>query len=94
VSKRVYADHLKDILLDYGLARMLTIGEHPLCASAENLRTPVRHVALLCPVAESDCACGQMEQPKEQLECTDVVHKLPQSTAPHSLLRTVWALIH
>jgi hypothetical protein len=38
------------------------MGEHPLCVSAENISTPVRHVALHCP---EHCADGQMQQPKE-----------------------------
>lgn len=31
-----------------------------------NLSTHLPHAALRCPVAESNCADGQMEQPKEQ----------------------------
>lgn len=36
------------------------------CFSAENLSTPLPHAALRCPVAESYCADGQTEQPKEE----------------------------
>jgi hypothetical protein len=41
-------------------------------------------------IAESNYADGQMQQPKEYSN----IRSRAQSTAPHSLLRTVWALTH
>jgi hypothetical protein len=70
--------------------RTLNIGEHALCASAENLSTPVRHVALRCP-EQSQIAL--MDKWNKQRSNSNVRSRA-QSTAPHSLLRTVWALTH
>jgi hypothetical protein len=56
---------------------MLIMGEHLLWASAENLSTHVQHVfCVVTNIAESDCADGQMEEPKELFACTDVVHNI------------------
>lgn len=49
-----------------GLVRTLDMEEHLRCLSAETSSTLCLYVALHCPVEESDCADGQMEEPKEQ----------------------------
>lgn len=49
--------------------------EYLRCLSAEYSSTLLTHDALRCLVAESDCADGQLEQPKEQgFHCDILAH--------------------